>query len=356
MEKELFDFTIRQLSIALLKRSDISVIIAHLLEIANEEGKLEQVAHLLLETGRKLSVDATTSYDRFTESIEPSHPKFSKFVHGLAHGSIGLPKVWALEAGESGQGQFKTPYLIHRLRALFWSHIGDESLTTTNSGFMEIFTDLKKSSEGQKEDLAISSDLMKPNFYFDLGESSKRIYVHDWVLYSRWPWFAALVDSGLSEIKGGFSSLPPDTLSENTLLALLYYLYTNDSRAIDEKASEELIQNADLFMLAEFGVSPLKAFDYCIALFDHCRSIIVSKLNPSNCVHRLRMSIPIGPQSLTDSIFSYVLDCRTISTLEDEQLDPSIVQEFARLRLEEDSIVKDGFVSPVTLFGDDEEW
>lgn len=334
----MFDFVLRQLSITLIKEHDHSKLPLYLSLIANEDAALLQVAYLLIEAIRRFSATIWESqqvFDRFVASIESSSPLFAKKFLGITDGYTKLQKRWILETMEAKQERYKVPHLIHRLRALFWAFVGSDHLNTSTAGLKEVFLEHLSSNEGRETGSLHSTESLKPNFYFEVGQQNKRIYVHDWILYARWPWFGALVDSGLSEIKAGFSSLPPSTLSEPTFVALIYYLYTNDPRAVDETACAEILENAEFYRIAELGVLPLKAYDYSAVLLEHCRHIISTRITPANGLVRLKLSAMLGPQSLIDRVVRLVADCREIALPTDDSLSPAIVEELTRLRLGE---------------------
>lgn len=338
LDDELFDFVLRQLSMTLIKEHDHSKLPLYLSLIANEEKMQLHVADLLIETIRRFSASLWESqqvFENFKGSIEESFPVFANAFIEIVDGYGNLPKRWILDITEAKQERYKVPHLIHRLRALFWAFVGSDHLNTSTAGLKEVFLEHLSSNEGRATSGLHTTESLKPNFYFEVGEQNKRIYVHDWVLYARWPWFGALVDSGLSEVKAGFSSLPPGTLSESTFVALIYYLYTNDPRAFDETACAEILESAEFYRIAELGVLPLKDYDYSAVLLEHCRHIISNRLTAANGLSRLKLSVLLGPQSLIDRVARLVADCREITLPGDDSLDAAIVDEINRLRLGE---------------------
>jgi len=62
------------------------------------------------------------------------------------------------------------------------------------------------------------------NFVISNG-SGNVLPVHDWVLYTRWPYFRSLIDSGLSEALSGSMELSSYSIPSSALLQLVRYIY-----------------------------------------------------------------------------------------------------------------------------------
>ena len=337
-------FILRQLSGLVLRKADTAHILLYLSYIANNDGVLRHVAHLLLEAGVKISARSTDSFDRFADSIASEYPEYSSYVRGINHGTISSTKFWLPSPEEAQKEKVKTPFLIQRMKELFWTHFHQ------HEQLADLFS--QYSTENLLEAQSVNTALLVPNFVFEFGD--RRVSVHDWVLYARWPWFASLVDSGLSEFKSGCSSLPSGTLSESTFIAWVYYLYTNDPRAIGLNECRELVENAEYFRLAELGTFPLKGYDYSLELIDWCQQLISSSLSTHNCIEKLKISLITGPRQLTSKILNFMVTCDDEIEIPDGCLDASIVADFEKMKIDHQCMKEDGYPSNLSdLFVED---
>lgn len=128
-------------------------------------------------------------------------------------------------------------------------------------------------SESKKlpEKFAARSSLPKPELTITIEEDSTQIFVHEWLLYARWPYIAFMMSSGMHESVS--KSLFLGDMPKGVLHAILESIYGLDhlTTLIPEHASY-LLENAMQFHLENFEGDPAPAF---AVLLQRCHAAIL---------------------------------------------------------------------------------
>jgi hypothetical protein len=127
----------------------------------------------------------------------------------------------------------------------------------------------------------------------------KAIAVHDWILYTRWPFFKSLMDSGLAESSAGSMELSSSTFPSSTLLQFLKYLYygiiVNESREMvifkEDNDCEWIMENGAQFNVFVDVIEQTVASPGFEKLINHCKQ----------CVKRLKSTEQEDPIEIIES-------------------------------------------------------
>jgi hypothetical protein len=101
----------------------------------------------------------------------------------------------------------------------------------------------------------------KRNFAMMPAGSRQKIPVHDWMLYTRWPFFKRMIDSGLEEASTSQAELPAD-FPPDLIPILLQYLYCGD---LDDYHQKELTPSIRSFIIdngAEYELADMEGMEH----------------------------------------------------------------------------------------------
>lgn len=148
----------------------------------------------------------------------------------------------------------------------------------------------------------ISTNTLQPNFTL-ISCDGGSMMVHDWLMYSRWPFFRNVVHSDCHEWRTREMEIPMSMLA---IKAFIHYLYTcqHQEYGIEDQYLAEILQNAQFFglMTNEWPPTPIPEFE---PLLQH--SIIsLSKFPHKNAtsIWKLKLGIENGSRLLCATFIS----------------------------------------------------
>jgi hypothetical protein len=228
-------------------------------------------------------------------------------------------------------------FILRRLEELYWTLIGDpvqemarrqkikaqklekptpppkKSKKRSNK---DVATVSKESNDKKQEEeeadkpittLPIVPACLERNFTLAVDDKHE-IKVHDWVLYSRWPYFRHLAKSGLVEAKDRRLELPSDSFSPPMLDALVKYLYTNQVDAFDTTELRlSLLRAAPQFNLVDL-LSPPTPSPHFKRLIAHCQQVLSDPCTLENCVSQYKIIAEMGSAKQLNYAGSFILD------------------------------------------------
>lgn len=136
------------------------------------------------------------------------------------------------------------------------------------------------------------------NFHI-LSHDGYAVPCHDWILFSRWPYFRHLVESGSEEWSHSKKiQIPADTFSRHTLRAFIKYIYTNRSDAIvnNDNVALEILLHAQRYNLADMSSPPLPHPSFA-PLLSSCDVIFHQIFTLENCVDKYFMARDYGREA-----------------------------------------------------------
>lgn len=148
----------------------------------------------------------------------------------------------------------------------------------------------------QENDLVAS--LTPCNFHI-VSHDGYPVPCHDWLLYSRWPYFRHLVESGSEEWNVSKKiQIPSDTFSRHTLRAFVKYLYTNrvDAVSNNDVVALEILLHAQRFNLADMSSPPIAHREFA-PLLSACEIIFHQVFTLDNCVDKYNMAKDYGREA-----------------------------------------------------------
>lgn len=149
-----------------------------------------------------------------------------------------------------------------------------------------------------KADIEMVSSIAPCNFHI-VSQDGYAIPCHDWILYSRWPYFRHLIESGSSEWSlSKRIQIPADTFSRHTLRAFVKYIYTNRVDAVtnNDAVALEILLHAQRYNLADMN-SPPRAHAGFVPLLDSCDVIFHQVFTIENCVDKYIMAKEYGREA-----------------------------------------------------------
>jgi hypothetical protein len=146
-----------------------------------------------------------------------------------------------------------------------------------------------------------------PNFSLEIeGEYPTKVMVHDWVLYTRWPWFKELLESGMAESQTRSLSLPSEFPS--TLLhSLMQFFYTNGKNYNNPSDDQWiwLLANGAQFGLVTLNGGPVPGLE---ALSCNAKACIIKPLTIENAVSMLKIRIMLEEDREIDQTIKFMAE------------------------------------------------
>ena len=119
------------------------------------------------------------------------------------------------------------------------------------------------------------------------------VLFHDWIVYSRWPYFQRLVQSHMSEVAFKCLHLPP-TWRKHAMVALLRFIYSSDVKhAFVHMPVKSMVLDCH-FLVEHAGELMIDNNAHFKPLLDYCHNQLCPPLNFSNAVTSLVTRMKYG--------------------------------------------------------------
>jgi hypothetical protein len=143
-----------------------------------------------------------------------------------------------------------------------------------------------------------------PTFRIAIEGRPEHLVVHDWILLLKWPYFANLMASGLSESVEKKIEMPAD-FPPSVLLAAFQFMYCRrvltPLAEIDDIAY--LISNGAQFGFVQMDGLQAPGFEH---FTNACSVNLLSPLNTTNCIDQLSIRIRIGNPEWLESALHFI--------------------------------------------------